>query len=77
MKIIVNIKDPDAFSEAIDETVLKSLKDSGLDPDEKAAIRKIREEKASDFLCQWVDCGEYVTLEFDTETGTARILDKQ
>jgi hypothetical protein len=74
MKITVNIKDPDAFSEAVDEAVLKSLKDGGLDPDEKAALREIREDKASNFMGRWVDGGEYVTLEFDTEAGTAIVV---
>ena len=74
MKILVTLKDPDGFSDAIDDAVKQSLADQeGLDDDEREALFEARQERFGSMLGQWVEYGEYVTLEFDTEAGTATV----
>ena len=73
MKIVVTLKDPDGFYESVEEEVVKSLKSSGLPEHEQEALTDTRLQKAWEFLSTWVECQEYVTLEFDTEAGTATV----
>ncbi len=73
MKISVTLKDPDGFSEAVDDAVAASLEGSTLPQDEQDALLEKREEKLWQKLERWVDCKEYVELEFDTEAGTATV----
>lgn len=75
MKIKVTLKDPDGFSESVQEAVEESLEQlEGIDEDEKKALLETRLEKTWDKLEKFVDCQEYVIIEFDTEAGTATVL---
>lgn len=75
MKIKVQLKDPDGFSESVQDAVEMSLEElEGIDEDEKEALLETRIEKTWDKLEKFVDCQEYVTIEFDTEAGTATVL---
>ena len=56
--------------EAVDE----ELKNSGLAEDEQEAVRELRVEKALDVAGEWWEYGEYITVEFDTEARTARVV---
>ncbi len=58
MKIQVDFKTPDAVHYALEET-------NGSDKDKKEAKRLI------DKFVKW---GEFVSIEFDTETGLARVM---
>jgi hypothetical protein len=73
MKISVTLKDPDGFSEGVDEAVEDSLKGLALSQNEQDALLEKREENVWDALDGWVDCKEYITIEFDTEAGTATV----
>lgn len=74
MKIRVTLKDPDGFSNCVDEAVKESLDElEGLDEDEKEQLLEHRLEKTWDQLEKFVDCQEYVTIVFDTEAGTATV----
>lgn len=78
MKIKIHLKDPDGFYESIQQSVKESLKElSSLSPREKESIEEVRTEEVNDFLGKWVEYGEYVTLEFDTEAKTAVVLPKK
>jgi len=77
MKISVTLKDPDGFGECVDEDVKASLADSGLPEDEQEAVVEKRLEKVWKELERWVDCQEYVTIDFDTEAGTATVRPRQ
>jgi len=57
MKFEVTFKDPDAIY----------YDDQGNELTKKAA------EKAEEFARTWLEYGEYVTLEFDTEAKTAKV----
>jgi 5'-deoxynucleotidase YfbR-like HD superfamily hydrolase len=75
MKITVTLKDPDGFSECVDEAVKESLDElEGLDEGEKEDLLEHRLEKTWDKLEKFVDCQEYLRVEFDTEAGTATVL---
>jgi hypothetical protein len=77
MKFNVYIKDTDAFDEAVYSSVKQSLEESGLTNRELDALQEIREEETRDALSRWVQDGEYVTLEFDTVTGTAVVVPRK
>ena len=74
MKVKVFIKDPDVLQDGVEESVDEELKNSGLAEDEQEAVRELRVEKALDVAGEWWEYGEYITVEFDTEARTARVV---
>ena len=69
MKIQVTLKDPDSLNDEITDGVVREYPNE--DPD-------IRAEKIADIRimsCKWFKYGEYVTIEIDTETETAKVLE--
>ena len=74
MKVKVFIKDTDVLQDAVEEAVDEELKNSGLAEDEQEAVRELRIEKALDVANTWWEYGEYITVEFDTEARTARVV---
>lgn len=74
MKISVYLKDPDGFDEAIQEAVKADVAKLGLTEREAEAVAELRTEAAGKSLASWVECGEYVTLEFDTDAMTATVV---
>lgn len=78
MKIRITLKDPDGFYESVREAVEKSLEAlTDLGADEKESLFEHRVEKVWEQLEPWVEYQEYVTLEFDTEKGTAEVVKKR
>jgi hypothetical protein len=75
MKFQVTLKDPDGFSNEIDGAIRRSLADLELDEDEKDSLFEGRREKLEKKLEKWVKYSEYVTIEFDLEAGTARVVE--
>lgn len=73
MKFTITFKDPDGVSIAIKETVEESLVDWE-DEDEKESLREIREEKLYKDVRKWVEYGEYLNVEIDTDAGTCVVL---
>lgn len=73
-KILVTLKDPDVLHDSIAEHVTNELAASELPDDEQDALREVRIDKYSKILEDWFEWGEYVTLEFDTDAKTARVL---
>lgn len=75
MKIRITLKDPDGVYDAIEDAVHDSLEaHEGLDDDEKEAIMETRTEKTWTALEKYILYKEYITVEFDTEVGTARVV---
>ena len=75
MKITVTLKDPDGFSDDVLRAVVESLNEiNDIDDREKEILLERRLEKTWDKLEKFVDCKEYVTIEFDTDTGTAIVV---
>lgn len=75
MKIRITLKDPDRIYEAVEDTVRESLKGlHDLEDDEKAAIMESRSEKTWAILERYIQFQEYITVEFDTDTNSARVV---
>ena len=62
MKITISFKTPDAVDNAIDE----EYPDTEENEDSRRELRE--------FFQRYVKWGECVSIEFDTEAGTARVL---
>lgn len=79
MKFRVLLKDPDGFGfiDAVSEAAEKSMADtSGLSDDERDTLAGKRVELLNEFMNNWVEYGEYVTIEFDTDAGTAIVVNR-
>jgi hypothetical protein len=75
MKIKVTFKDPDGVWESISESVTEHVNAiEGLDAEERDELKEYRHEAVSEKLKKWIEYGEYLTVAFDTETGTATVI---
>ena len=75
MKLKLTLKDPDGVFEMIWEAAENQvLAMEGLGDDESESLIGSRHEKISEQLKPWIKYGEYVSIEFDTEEGTATVL---
>lgn len=78
MKITISIKDPDSVFESISDTVRESLDEmGGLSSEEKDRLSETRVNEMFDILSRWIQYGEYIRIEFDTEAGTAKVLENE
>lgn len=73
MKFQVQFKDPDVVREAAEDAAKESFPE-GLSDEEKEMLVEKRTEKLTDFTGKWIKYGEYVTIEFDTDAGTAVVV---
>lgn len=78
MKFKITMKDPDAAFEAIRDAVgleIEKLKSTGIiSLDEADELSESRQRKVSESISKWLKYGEYLTVEFDTESGTAVVI---
>ena len=74
MKFRVTMKDPDTLGDAIKEAVEGDVKLLVDDPKEQSALIEVRQEKVSEICKEWFKWGEYLTVEIDTEAGTAVVV---
>lgn len=75
MKFQVTMKDPDSLYDCIDDAVTADLKnDISLNDEEREAIGEVRQKRARDVAAKWFRYGEYLTVEIDTDAGTATVL---
>jgi hypothetical protein len=76
MKTVITLKDPDGFSNGVADAVTRSLDAiSGLSEAEKKVLLQGRFEKTWAKLEQFVFHEECLTVEFDTEVGTATVME--
>lgn len=70
MIITVCMKNPDAMDFAIRDAVMSSFGGN-----ETIALHKKKEREAEvrEFLNQWFECEEYLTIDFDSDFGTATV----
>lgn len=73
MKFRVDLKDPDGFYDAVEEVVKDSIP-RGLSKEENKVILADRVEEVFEKIERWVKYSEYITIEFDTEAGTATVV---
>lgn len=75
MKIKVTMKDPDTLDDAIDDAVRTDIaRIDGLDKNDREALFEGRREKIGELAAKWFKYGEYLSVEIDTEAGTATVL---
>ena len=74
MIIQVSLKDPDGFSDSVDEAVREDVAKLGLAPDEFDAVFETRRDKVWTALKKFVEYQEYLSVEFDTDAETARVV---
>lgn len=74
MKFRVTMKDPDCQYEATLEAARESLKDLPLTADEKELLVESRQKDFANFADQWMEYGEYLCVEFDTDAKTATLI---
>ena len=77
MKFRITMKDPDGPYDGINDAA-KEMVDAikGIEPDERESIQEARYNTLSNFAGQWLEYGEYITVEFDTDAGTATVCPK-
>lgn len=74
MKFTITMKDPDGPDVCIREAAKQAVDQiEGVDEDEQEYLVDSRADKLHDFVSQWLKHGEYVSIEFDTEAGTATL----
>jgi len=76
MKFKIQFKDPDGVYEGTKDAANDSLEGVGhdLNEEELDELVLMRREKLVTALSKWVEHGEYITVEFDTEAGTATVV---
>lgn len=74
-KITIALKDPDGVHESIKQAAEDSVRGmGGLDASEASDLESTRQESYARKLGKWIEYGEYVRIEFDTDAGTATVL---
>lgn len=75
MKFRITMKDPDGVWDSIQSAAIDSVEsDDSLDRDERNLLIDHRRERLSEFIRKWVQFGEYMTVEFDTDANTATVV---
>ena len=76
MKFKITLKDPDGVYEAFRDAADSSTRDiEGLNDLELLALAETRLKKLEERCKQWIQHGEYVTIEIDTDAGTAVVCE--
>lgn len=74
MKLKITLKDPDGVYDSIKDAAESSVGDvTGLSPAEINALAETRQEVLGSQCEPWIEYGEYVTIEIDTDAGTATV----
>lgn len=72
--IRVTMKDTDSLYESVREYTEEELKNLGLPLDEQEILKEARQEKYSESIGKFFEYSEYITIEFNTEANTARVI---
>ena len=76
MKLSITFKDPDVVHDAAYDCVKASIPE-GLSQDEIDMIGEMRTAEIKQKLSKWITYGEYVTIEFDLDAGTATVKERK
>jgi hypothetical protein len=72
MRFRVTLKSPDSLTDAVNDAVNESVADvEGLDEEEIRDLKRERREDLYVAASKWFQYREYLTVEIDTEAGTA------
>jgi len=78
MKVQITFKNPDAIDNGIDEAITSEKLVEALGEDDIEDFVEVEESIREDVkvdLAKWISYNEYVTIEFDTEAETAKVLE--
>jgi hypothetical protein len=76
MKFRITMKDPDGPYECIQDEAKKMVAAiEGITDAEREPIAESRADMLRDFAGRWMSYDEYITVEFDTEAGTATVIE--
>lgn len=76
MKILIQLKDPDALEEQLSQEITDNLflSETTLSNEEVEAVVEKRKEAICGIASQWFEYGEYLTIEIDTDKETIRVV---
>lgn len=75
MKLRITLKDPDGVYDCIREASESSINEvTGLSVKELEDLVDDRRNELSEKCATWIKYGEYVSIEIDTDNGTAIVL---
>jgi hypothetical protein len=75
-KFRLTLKDPDGVYESLQEAAKDSIAGvATLSASEREALIDLRRESLSGAMARWVEFGEYVTIEIDTDARTAVVVE--
>lgn len=75
MKFCITFKDPDRVGDSIEEMANEQVSAiPNIDEEEREALLESRKKKIDGLLEKWIEYGEYVEIEFDTDAGTATVV---
>lgn len=78
MKFKVTMKDPDTLGDAVSDAVADDLKKvEGLTDYERDILQDTRRDEVMAVVAKWFEYGEYLTVEIDTDAGTAIVCSKK
>lgn len=74
MKLRITLKDPDGVNDALQVAAdASTITLEGLSDSERNMIVKARLDQLVEKCCAWITYCEYVTIEIDTDAGTATV----
>lgn len=75
MKFLVTMKDPDGADSSIERAAGQyACEVENLDEEDRDDLAASKRERLGEWLSRWLKHGEYITIEFDTEANTARVV---
>ena len=75
MKLRITLKDPDGVYDCIREAAESSINEvSGLSDTDVEQLVEVRMKDLSKKCATWIEYSEYVSIEIDTDNGTAIVV---
>lgn len=75
MKIVITLKDPDTMPDAVVDAFKALPAPEGVSAEEWDSIKEDRAEDVRGHIAdKWMEWGEYLRVEFDTDAGTATVI---
>lgn len=76
MKVRVTLKDPDTMQDTVDRVVGKLPRPEGVTLEEWCDVLEDRAKETRQAITRkWMEYSEYLTVEFDTDAGTAIVIE--
>lgn len=76
MKFRITMKDPDGIYECTEDAIKREVMAiPGLSAKEREAVFQTRRKAVNEALSRWFEYGDYVTVEIDTDAGTATVVE--